>query len=209
MAVTRYELGPMANNTYLIVEENTGEAALVDPSFNSKPILEEIVRRKLHLRYILNTHGHFDHIIGNAYYVEKTGAPIALHRADLHLLHALPETAQKFRFKASPSPEPSLFLEDNQVIPLGSMEIRVVHTPGHSPGSVSFLFEDIAIVGDVLFAGSIGRTDLQGGSLQTLLHSIRTCLLPLPDDTQVLPGHNAPTTIGIERASNPYLLGDR
>ena len=205
MEIVRYELGPMDNNTYLIIDEATRDAALIDPSFNSESLWADIEARKVNMRYILNTHAHFDHIIGNAFYVEKTGAPLALHREDLDRLRALPEHARRYRFEVAPSPEPDLFLEDGQTLTLGSTPIRVVHTPGHSPGSVTFLFDDVAIVGDVLFAGSIGRTDLPGGSLQTLLHSIRTQLLTLPDTTQVLPGHNAPTTVGRERATNPHL----
>lgn len=207
MEIVRYELGPMDNNTYLIIDEATRDAALIDPSFNSESLWADIEARNVTMRYILNTHAHFDHIIGNAFYVEKTGAPLALHHGDLDRLRALPEHARRYRFEVAPSPDPTLFLEEGQTLPLGSTSIRVVHTPGHSPGSVTFLFDDVAIVGDVLFAGSIGRTDLPGGSLQTLLHSIRTQLLTLPDSTQVLPGHNAPTTIGQERATNPHLQG--
>jgi hydroxyacylglutathione hydrolase len=205
MEIVQYQLGPMDNNTYLIIDEATRDAALIDPSFDSETLWAEIEARNVHMRYILNTHAHFDHIIGNAFYVEKTGAPLALHRDDLDRLRALPEHARRYRFEAAPSPDPTLYLEDGQTLILGETSIRVVHTPGHSPGSVTFLFDDVAIVGDVLFAGSIGRTDLPGGSLQTLLHSIRTQLLSLPDATKVLPGHNAPTTIGEERASNPHL----
>ncbi|MCW3096637.1 MAG: Zn-dependent hydrolase, including glyoxylase [Chthonomonadaceae bacterium] len=207
MEIVHYQLGPMDNNTYLIIDEATRDAALIDPSFDSEKLWDDIEARKVQMRYILNTHGHFDHIIGNAFWVEKTGAPLALHRDDLDRLRALPEHARQYRFEAAPSPDPSIFLEDGQTLTLGNTLIRVVHTPGHSPGSVTFLFDDVAIVGDVLFAGSIGRTDFPGCSLQTLLHSIRTQLLTLPDATTVLPGHNEPTTIGQERASNPHLVG--
>ena len=207
MEIVRYELGPMANNTYLIIDESTRDAALIDPSFDSESLWPEIEQRKLNIRYILNTHAHFDHIIGNAFYVQKTGAPLALHRDDLERLRALPETARRYHFEAGPSPDPDLYLEHGQTLALGETSIRIVHTPGHSPGSVTFLFDDVAIVGDVLFEGSIGRTDFPGCSLQTLLHSIRTELLSLPDATKVLPGHNEPTTIGKERVSNPHIQG--
>jgi len=205
MEIVRYQRGPMDNNTYLLIDESTRDAALVDPSFDSEKLWTDIEARNVQVRYILNTHAHFDHIIGNAFYVEKTGAPLALHRADLKILQALPEQARRFRFEAAPSPEPTLFLEEGQTLTLGNSKIRVVHTPGHSPGSVTFLFDDVAIVGDVLFKGSIGRTDFPGCSLQTLLHSIRTQLLTLPDETKVLPGHSGQTTIGQERASNPHI----
>jgi hydroxyacylglutathione hydrolase len=209
MPIRRYSLGPMDNNTYLIVDEATSEAALVDPSFDSETILPDIQTEGYRLRYILNTHAHFDHIMGNAYYAEQTGAPIALHHDDLELLRALPEQGRMFGFSATPSPEPTIFLEDGMTLQLGDTSIRVLFTPGHAPGHVTFLIDDVAIVGDCLFHGSIGRTDLPGGSLQTLMHSIRTRLLTLPDETQVLPGHGALTTIGAERKSNPYLQGRR
>jgi hydroxyacylglutathione hydrolase len=207
MEIVRYKLGPMDNNTYLLIDEATRDAALVDPSFGSEKLWSDIEARGVQIRYILNTHAHFDHILGNAFYVEKTGAPLALHRDDLDRLRALPEHARRYRFEAAPSPDPDLYLEHEQTLTLGESRIRVVHTPGHSPGSVTFLFDDVAIVGDVLFQGSIGRTDFPGCSLQTLLHSIRTQLLTLPDETKVLPGHNEPTTIGAERATNPHLQG--
>lgn len=205
MTIRRYSLGPMDNNTYLLTDEATGEAALVDPSFDSEKLLPEVLAPGLSLRYILNTHAHFDHIIGNAFYAERTGAPIALHRADLPLLQALPTQAAMFGFEAASSPEPSLWLEEGQTLILGGTKIEVRFTPGHAPGHVVFLIGDTVLAGDCLFAGSIGRTDLPGGSPETLLHSIRTQLLTLPDETKVLPGHGEPTTIGRERRTNPFL----
>lgn len=205
MPILTYPLGPMANNTYLIIDEATGEAALVDPSFESEKILPDIRDRNLNVRFILNTHAHFDHIIGNAFWVETTGAPIALHIADVPLLRALPEQAQRFNFVAVPSPEPTVLLEDNQFITLGETQIKTLWTPGHAPGHVAFVIDDTVISGDALFQGSIGRTDLPGGDMQMLLHSIKTRLLTLPDETRVLPGHGAQTNIGRERRTNPYL----
>src|SRR5579859_1187871 len=205
LMIKRYSLGPMDNNSYLIVNESTREAALVDPSFDSEQLLPGITGDGLTLRYILNTHAHFDHVVGNAFYAERTGAPIALHRADLPLLRALPEQGRRFGMEFGPSPDPTIYLEEGQTLTLGETPIRVLFTPGHAPGHVTFLVGDSALVGDVLFRGSIGRTDLPGSSLETLLHSIRTRLLTLPDTTEVLPGHGKPTTIGHERQTNPYL----
>ncbi len=205
MAIHSYRLGPMGNNTYLIVDEPTGEAALVDPSFDSEELWAEIEQMGVTMRYLLNTHAHFDHVIGNAFYVAEAGIPLALHRADLPLLRALPEQGRMFGFAVEASPEPTIWLEEGKSLTLGETEIRVLYTPGHSPGSVTFVVGDAAIVGDVLFAGSIGRTDLPGASHQTLLHSIRTRLLTLPDSTRVLPGHEEATTIGHERLANPFL----
>lgn len=208
MAILHFALGPMDNNTYLIVDEVTGDAAIVDPSFDAEAILSEIQANRWNLRYVLNTHAHFDHIVGNAFYVEQTGAPVALHRADLELYRALPEQGRMFGMEFTSAPDPLMFLEEGKNVKLGETEIEVIHTPGHSPGGVTFLIKDTAIVGDCLFAGSIGRTDLPGGAQRTLLHSIRTRLLTLPDETQVLPGHGELTTIGEERLTNPYLQGE-
>lgn len=205
--IVRYSLGPMDNNTYLLVDEATGDAALVDPSFGSEALWPEIERTGVHIRCILNTHAHFDHAVGNAFYVEATGAPLALHRADLDLLRTLPLQAQMFGFEAPPSPDPAIELHDGDTVALGESAILVMHTPGHAPGHVTFVVGEDAIVGDCLFAGSIGRTDLPGASQQTLLHSIATRLLALPDATRVWPGHGDPTTIGAERKTNPFLRG--
>ena len=207
MAINQYRLGPMGNNTYLIVDDATGEAALVDPSFDSEELWPELQGLGLTLRYLLNTHAHFDHVIGNAFFAAATGIPIALHRDDLPLLRALPQQAKMFGFEVEPSPDPTIWLEEGRSLTLGETEIGVLHTPGHSPGSVTFVIGDSAIVGDCLFAGSIGRTDLPGASQQTLLQSIKTRLLSLPDLTHVLPGHEESTTIGDERRTNPFLRG--
>lgn len=209
MSITRYELGPLDNNTYLIVDEATGEAAVVDPSFDSEALWPDIRLLGWNIRYILNTHAHFDHCVGNDFFVARTGAPLALHRADLDLLRAVPEQGRLFNLEIPASPEPTIFLEEGQTLSLGETQIHVLFTPGHSPGGVTFLIEDAALVGDCLFAQSIGRTDLPGGSLQTLMHSIRTRLLTLPDATHILPGHGPLTTIGRERQQNPYLQADR
>jgi hydroxyacylglutathione hydrolase len=209
MAITRYSLGEMDNNTYLIVDEATREGALVDPSFNSEGLLPEIMSHVSSLKYILNTHAHFDHIVGNAFFVENTDALLALHRLDLPLLKMLPEQGKMFGYEFAPSPEPTIFLEEGQPLQLGETSIQVLFTPGHAPGHVSFVVGGDLLCGDCVFRGSIGRTDLPGASLQTLMHSISSRLLALPDETRVLPGHGAETTIGQERRSNPYLQGIR
>ncbi len=205
MPIIRYNLGDMDNNTYLIVDEATQQAAIVDPSFESEKLIPEIREAGYKLRYLLNTHAHFDHIVGNAAFSEAFDIPIALHKEDLKLLQALTVQGKRFGLELTASPEPTIFLEEGQTLTLGETEIRVVCTPGHSPGSVTFLLEDVAIVGDVLFEGSIGRTDLPGGSLPILMESIREKLLTLPDEIQVLPGHGEATSIGHERRTNPYL----
>jgi glyoxylase-like metal-dependent hydrolase (beta-lactamase superfamily II) len=205
MSIIRYSLGEMDNNTYLIVDDATREGALVDPSFDSESLLPDILGRVSSLKYILNTHAHFDHVVGNAFYVENTEALLALHRLDLPLLRMLSEQGKMFGFELKPSPDPVIILDDGQIIQLGETSIQVLFTPGHAPGHVSFVVGGDLLCGDCIFQGSIGRTDLPGASLQTLMHSITTRLLTLPDETRVLPGHGAETTIGREKKSNPYI----
>lgn len=207
MPIYRYPLGPLNNNSYLILDDATRDAAVVDPSFDSDQLLEFIQNVGCTVRYILNTHAHFDHIFGNTLFHKWSGAPIALHTADLELLRSLPEQCKWFGVPPVSSPEPSLFLEDQQCISIGDTQIKVLFTPGHSRGHVSFLIEQegVVISGDSLFRGSIGRTDLPGGSSQTLLQSIRSSLLTLPDSYKVFAGHGEATTIGEERDNNPFL----
>ncbi len=205
MPVLRYSLGPMDNNTYIILDEATRDIAVVDPSFDSESIYPEVEKNGWNVRYILNTHAHFDHIIGNAWWVEKTGAPLGLHREDLEILRALPKQGEKYGFEVTPSPEPDFSLEHGESIALGETQIDIRFTPGHSPGGVTLIVGSSAIVGDCLFARSVGRTDLPGSSTAVLMHSINSQLLTLPDETEVLPGHGPATTIGRERRQNPYL----
>jgi glyoxylase-like metal-dependent hydrolase (beta-lactamase superfamily II) len=207
LRIETYNVGPLDNNTYVLVDESTGEAALVDPSFESRPVWDAIQRAGWKITWLLNTHAHIDHVVENAFFAELTSAPLALHDADLPLLNAMGSQA---RWMGVPPPaviQPAYSFTDGEEIAIGRERIRVVHTPGHSPGSVSLVGEGFVVAGDVLFAGSIGRTDLPGGNLDTLLNAIRTRLYVLPDNTRVYPGHGAATTIGRERSSNPFVTG--
>jgi hydroxyacylglutathione hydrolase len=199
-------MGPLENNVYLLVDEASGMAAVVDPGIDSEPLLERVREAGWTLTAVINTHGHFDHVFCDAYYLEQTGAPLLIHADDLPLLQALPEQAAWIGYPAPPIPTPGRLLADGDRIALGDTELAVIHTPGHTPGGICLLGEDILISGDTLFAGSIGRTDLPGGDTNTLLRSIRERLLPLPDATRVYPGHGPATTIGREREANPFLL---
>jgi len=203
--VIRYNVGPLDNNTYLVVDEATGEVAVVDPSFDSADIWGDIEARGWKVVWVLNTHAHIDHVVENAFFVEKSGAPLALHPDDLPLLRGLAGQALWMGVETPRACEPTRLLADGDTLPLGDSALTVVHTPGHSPGGVSFLGERFVIVGDALFAGSVGRTDLPGGSMEQLIRTIRTRLLTLPDATRVYPGHGPETTIGRERRSNPFL----
>lgn len=205
LRVIKYSGGPLDNNTYLIVDDETQQAAIVDPSFDTKRIWPEIGRMELTLTHVLCTHAHIDHVVENAYFVEQSGAPLWLHPDDLGLLRAMPEQAAWMGMEPPAPCRPSSLFSDNQEIAIGNGTIKVVHTPGHSPGSVSLIGDGWVISGDALFAGSIGRTDLPGGSYNTLIQAIKTRLLTLSDNTVVHPGHGQDTTIGAERRVNMYL----
>lgn len=207
MKVHAFTVGPLESNSYLVVDEAAREAALLDPGMESEPVADVLAREHLTVTSIINTHGHFDHVFGNAYFKAKTGAPLLMHRADLDLVKRLEEQSLYFGFRATPSPSPDRFLEEGDEVRVGGVRLRVLHTPGHSPGGICLVTDGAAFVGDTLFAGSIGRTDLPGGSAEELLTSIREKLLALPDETVLYPGHGPATTIGHERRHNPFLTG--
>ncbi len=200
---------PFAENSWLIGCRRTGRAALIDPGGRVPELLARATAEELQVEQILLTHAHIDHISGVAEAVEATAAPVALHADDLPLYEALEQQAQMFGLDARKPPAPEHELVKGQGIHIGDLQAQVLHVPGHSPGHVAFWFADrrLVISGDVLFAGSIGRTDLPGGSHVTLMDSIRRVLLPLGDDVRVLTGHGPETTVGQEREHNPFLTG--
>lgn len=206
MKVDILPVGPLQTNCYLVTCPETREAALIDPGWNALAIQQAIAAREAHIKYVLNTHAHFDHIGGNAAFVRETGARLALHEADLPLLRQK-GGADAWAIPIQPSPEPDCLLKPGSVLEVGMLRLEVLFTPGHTPGHVSFfeaahrsLFD-----GDVLFKRGIGRADLPGGDLNALLDSIRRVLFALPDDVVVYPGHGPTTTIGEERRFNPWL----
>ena len=196
-------VGILQVNCYVVACPKTKHAAVIDPGADSDTILSVIERNNLDVKYILLTHGHPDHIGANTAIKQWSGAPILIHKEDADLLdHPLP-----LPFDSEPpveSPPADQFLNDGEKIKVGDISLTVLHTPGHSPGSVSFLFSDRVITGDALFAGTIGRTDLPGGSMPVLIQSIQDKLLVLPDETEVYPGHGPSTTIGQEKEFNPF-----
>ncbi len=193
---------PFFTNCYVV--KDRGEAIVIDPGEASPELMRNIADSKVVM--IFNTHCHCDHSGGNAELVRATGAPLACHEADLPLLRAVPDQGRMFGVSFPASPEPDRLVEPGEWIHVGGLSFEVRHTPGHSPGHVSLVCPGMAIVGDVLFEGSIGRTDLPGGSMAQLLQSIKRELMTLPDDTLVYSGHGPSTTIGKERASNPFLV---
>lgn len=200
--------GPLENNVYIWSEPESGECMLVDPGIDSERLGAQIEKAGLTLRYIVNTHGHFDHVFSNGYFKEKfPGAKLLIHEADVAMLGALTETAREFGFVAAPSPTPDGFLSAADVLELGDFEFQILEVPGHSPGSIAIINGLDAIVGDALFAGSIGRTDLPLADFDTLMDSIRQKLLTLPGETKIHPGHGPGSTIEIEMRTNPFILG--
>lgn len=200
--------GQFAENCYLVADPAVGDCAVVDPGEESGRILAEVAQRGWRIAAIWLTHAHVDHVLGVAAVKAASGAPVHLHPADRPLYDALPEQATWMGLTAAPPPPPDAELHHGGRIVLGTHSFEVRHTPGHSPGSVSLIGAGIALVGDALFAGSVGRTDLPGGNGVALLSGIRRQLLVLPDETVVYSGHGPATTIGDERATNPFLTGD-
>lgn len=198
--------GELRANCYLLACRTSGEALVVDPGGDGRRILAMLQEKGVRLKAVINTHGHFDHVGGNLALVEEGGAELWMHPADLPLLRGAAEHAAVFGCAPIPaSPEPTRLLEDGEVLEVGTLRLQVIHLPGHSPGSVCLLLDGRLFSGDVLFAGSIGRTDLPGGNQYALMCGLRDRLLVLPDAIEVYPGHGPQTTIGEERRSNPFL----
>jgi glyoxylase-like metal-dependent hydrolase (beta-lactamase superfamily II) len=202
---------PLDKNGFVVGCPETRGAVLIDPGDEADALLDAIRTQRLTVKYILLTHAHFDHITGVARAKSVLNVPIGLHRADEFLYKAAVQQGIAFGFKVEAQPPIDFYLEDAGVIEFGSCSASVSHTPGHSPGGVCLAIgrngdaSRTLFVGDTLFAGGIGRTDLPGGDLDTLLASIRTVLFAFPDDSVVWPGHGSGTTIGHERRTNPFL----
>lgn len=202
-----WTVGPFAENTYLLACTASGKAALIDPGDKPDLLWDAITSRGLTLDLILLTHAHLDHVGALTPIRERSGAPVLLHPDDDWLLAEAHRHWASFGRSIAPIAPAERQLAHGEVITLGELQLTVLHTPGHTPGSVCFYLErqQVLIGGDTLFHRSVGRTDLPGGNSRTLVHSIREQLWPLPDATQVLPGHGEPTTIGEERLENPFV----
>lgn len=206
MTIDSIAVGPLEVNCYLLGCEATGEGVVIDPGGDVGSIAALAARRGLTIRLIINTHGHFDHVGGNREAVATFGAPLMIHEADAPMLGLAAEVARRYGLRGENSPEPDSFLEDGAVIPFGECRLTVIHTPGHTRGGCCLYAGEgkLVITGDTLFADSIGRTDLPGGSHEQLLESIRTRLFTLPDAVAVYPGHGPASSIGHEKRNNPY-----
>ncbi len=210
-SVVGLTFNPFQENTFLVYDE-TGECIIFDPGCYDRDEQRELERQveSLQLRPVrlINTHCHIDHVFGNRFVAERYGLPLEIHRGELPVLESLPQAAMMFGIPVpEASPAPGRFIEADEVIQFGQTRLEVLFTPGHSPASLSFFCREdrFLIAGDVLFYGSIGRTDLPGGDFNTLIASIKEKLFPLGDDVRVYPGHGPATNIGFERQNNPFL----
>ena len=190
----------------MVACQKTREAMVIDPGEDGPRILQLAESNGYEIKQVVNTHGHFDHIGANQPVKEATGAVLMLHEADLPLLQNARNHAQVYGLTVSPSPDPDKFLNEGDVFSVGEQSFSVFHVPGHSPGSICLLSDGHLFVGDVLFAGSIGRTDLPTGSSSDMQTTLIKKVLPLNDEIRVLPGHHQETKIGYERKNNPYLI---
>ena len=199
--------GPFEVNTYIVFNDETKEGFLIDPGGQEKKI-EKIIRdENIDLKFILNTHCHIDHVSMDNYFKEKYSIDIIAAKEEEQILKNLEEQAEYLGFEYTGDVVIDRYLKDGEVIELGNIKILPVFTPGHSPGSVSFLVNDKHLFsGDTLFRNTIGRTDILGGSSEQIISSIKNKLMTLEDDVKVYPGHGEPTTIGYERKFNPYLI---
>ncbi len=201
--------GSFLTNSYIIGDPDSKDAILIDPGSQVREVLEEIDNSGLNVQKIINTHAHIDHAAGVEDAKQALDAEFYLHPEEEPVLKALPESAMRFpEFSGVKVPKIDKFIEEGDEIEIGSLKAKVIHTPGHTFGSICLLIDDHVISGDTLFAGSVGRVDLTGGtSMNELVRSIKTKLMILPESYNVYPGHGPYTTIGIEKKSNPFISG--
>lgn len=208
LEIVTLPFGPIRTNAYLIADSATGEAAVIDPGWDGEMILAEAQKRGWRIAHLWYTHAHFDHIGGAAAIAEALNPLplVALHPAD-HDLWKIAGGSQMFGFQIDPGPEPAIDFEHGQILHLGANTLEVRYTPGHTPGHVVFYCaaDQVCFCGDLIFAGSVGRTDLPGGDWDTLLASIRQQIFSLPPETRLLPGHEDETSVAQEQRSNPFV----
>jgi len=207
MLIETIVVGPLGVNCLILGDKQSNEGVVIDPGADCEMILGAVARLGLKIKYLINTHGHFDHVGCNGPILKETGAEFLIHEKDLALLQMASRSAHKYGLVVEDSPAPSRYLVDGMRLDFGRRSIEVLHTPGHTEGGCCLLLrnEKLVVTGDTLFADSVGRTDLPGGSHEILMASIKEKLMPLEDDTLVWPGHGPSTTIGHERRLNPYI----
>jgi glyoxylase-like metal-dependent hydrolase (beta-lactamase superfamily II) len=204
MIIETLAVGPLQVNCHIIGDEKSGKAMVVDPGGNAAEIMSVVNKNKLTVEYIALTHGHFDHIGAIGDIRDKTGAKVLLHQAELELYSSSPGLAKMFGMGINTPPAPNQFVKDGDTIRVGTLNFKVMHMPGHSPGGIALYGEGIVLTGDTLFAGSIGRTDLPASQEELIWKSLGR-LIALPEDTKVLCGHGPDSTIGCEKRMNPFV----
>jgi hydroxyacylglutathione hydrolase len=208
MFLEQIQVGQMMVFAYLLGDPQSGEALVIDPADDVEDIIARAKKNNLKIKYIVNTHGHVDHISGNSDMKKLTGAQIIIHEDDALRLTTTPAELLAM-FNAKPSPAADITVKDGDEIRVGDISLQVLHTPGHSEGSMSLYTDGIVFTGDTLFVEAVGRTDFPGGDWDVMYQSIQTKLFRLPDETRVLPGHNygrmTSSTIGHEKKHNPFL----
>lgn len=206
MIIKTITVSPFAENCYIVASEKTRGGVVIDPGDEIDRIIAEIEDAGVTVSKIINTHGHIDHTAGVKEMQEKLGIPFFIHEGDMDFLKIIDEQAKMFGMETLGVPEVEGFLNEGDTIEFDDIILSVLHTPGHSPGGICFLGEKDILVGDTLFAGSIGRTDLPGGNYDQLIDSVDTKLMPLDEKMNVFSGHGPPTTIGVEKRTNPFLV---
>ena len=198
------ELISTCSNCYLLIDKQTQKAVVIDPGCNAEKINNAIQEKKAKVVYIINTHGHWDHIGANVELQEMIGAPILIHSIEEPYLQDKELNLAKMFIRDGNGGSAGRLIEDGEIIEVGELRIKVLHTPGHTPGGICLLCEDLLFTGDTVFRLSVGRTDLGGGDHQTLLTSIADKLISLDDDLKVLPGHGPASSLGYEKEHNPF-----
>ena len=200
-------VGPFQENCYVIGDESSGAGAVVDPGDEAVRIALLVEQTGLEVGQIVITHAHIDHVGAVAALVDEYSCPVLMHAEAEPMLEQLPTQAMMMGLRFGKVPKVDRYVEDHEVLAVGGLQLRTLYTPGHAPGHLAFHTEGMVLSGDTLFAGSVGRVDLPGGSMEVLMRSIEQRLLTLPDETRVYPGHGPPTTIGEEKMNNPFLRG--
>jgi len=204
MIIRNLVVGPLENNCFIISDEKTNEALVIDPGDEPDRILDLIVDKNLKVKYIVCTHAHFDHVGAIPELKNATNAKIVIHQDELDIYqHTKDQAAALWGYELDPLPDPDIFVSEGAILEIGDIKFEIIHTPGHSPGGTCLYGEGIVITGDTLFAGTVGRTDLFGGDIEKLKRSFKK-LMALPDKIKVLPGHGPQSTIGKERIHNLF-----
>jgi len=205
MILQKLCVGELSTNCYILGDEKTNQGVVIDPGGDFDLIDENIEKLNLKIKYIILTHGHIDHIKALVPLKKKTKAKVLIHKEDLPILSNPIYNLSQFTGEDSSFSEPDLLLKDGDTIEFGKTKLLVLHTPGHTPGSISLYTDNLLFTGDTLFCEGVGRTDLPGSSQEKLLNSVKQKLFTKPDDTEVFPGHGPSTTIGWEKKNNPWI----